>query len=330
MAATAVGFALMAALHPDIQALLQRAAASGRPAIAASTPAQAREVLAASRAALGEGPEMREVRNVSIPTRAGDIQGRLFQPFGDVDALAIYVHGGGWVLGALEDYEMVARALAYRARCAVFMPDYRLAPEHPFPAGLEDVEDAINWCTNTPGLDLARGLPVLLVGDSAGGNLIAAAKAEGGIAADITGLLLIYPVTDCDFDSPTYLQMGEVNQPTRDDMKWFFGHYTTEDRFADHRIAVLRHDGLAAFPPTTVVTAQCDPLCHEGNAFAVRLVQEGVVASVRCEAGLPHGFIRLFNLVPVADEAMDRLAADLRALMRGAATASSETAQREG
>ena len=163
-------------LHPLISQMFANLAQAGRPALSAGTPADARALTAASRAAFGAGPDLHRVQNLHIPTRSGSIAARLLQPAAEVKALLVYLHGGGWVVGELDDYDAMARTLAARSGCALLMHDYRLAPEHRFPAALEDAEDAIRWAAaHAPELVGAR-VPLLVGGDSAGTTAAGAEK----------------------------------------------------------------------------------------------------------------------------------------------------------
>ena len=257
---------------------------------------------------------MADVRELTIPTRGGSIGARLLLPARKVDGLLVYLHGGGWVVGELDDYDSMARTLAKRSNCALLMPDYRLAPEHPFPAALEDAQDAILWASQRIGELAGSPLPFLVGGDSAGGNLATVALLELGQRVATAAQLLIYPVIDCDTDTASYREQSEGMQLTRGDMQWFFNHYAPSGRHPDPRISPLRHKALASLTPTVLITAECDVLRDEGEAYAQRLAAAGVPVAARRVDGLPHDFIRLHNLVGAADEAITAIAADLARL----------------
>ncbi|MBC7657727.1 MAG: alpha/beta hydrolase [Frankiaceae bacterium] len=303
-------------LNPQIGEMFAAMVKAGRPAISAGSPKDARGLTSASRAALGPGPEMTEVRELSLPTRSGSIGARLLLPSNKVDGLMVYFHGGGWVVGELDDYDSMARTLAKRSNCAMLLPDYRLAPEHPFPAALEDTEDVIMWASQRIKELAGSSVPFLVGGDSAGGNLATVAVRDLGKRVPVTGQLLIYPVTDCDTDNASYRSQSDGMQLTRSDMQWFFRQYAPAERHADPRISPLRHQALGHLPPTVVITAACDVLRDEGEAYAQRLVAAGVSVTARRVAGLPHGFIRLHNLVAAADEAVTEIAADIARLCK--------------
>ena len=316
-------------LHPLISQMFATMAHGGRPALSAGTPADARALTAASRAAFGTGPELHRVQNLRIPTRSGSIAARLLQPAAEVKALLVYLHGGGWVVGELDDYDAMARTLAARSGCALLMPDYRLAPEHRFPAALEDTVDAIRWAAAHAEelVSASLPLPLLVGGDSAGANLATVAVHELLGPSDpsdpsnrlaVAGQLLVYPVTDADFTRASYRSCSQGMQLTREDMQWFFRHYAPPELHTDPRISPLRRPAHGGLPPTVVITAEFDVLRDEGEAYAARLAAAGVLVTARRMDSLPHGFIRLHNLVDAADTALSTIAADLARLATAA------------
>lgn len=295
-------------LHPTLKNMLDAAQAARRPGFAAGTPAQAREMVKSMRAALGSGPADVAMQALQVPTRTGPMAAQLYSPAQASAGLVVYLHGGGWVCGALEDYAVLARTLAARSGCQVLLLDYRLAPEHPFPAGLEDVQDALVWASQQL-LGGARWRPPLLVaGDSAGANLgLASVLAlRGRIAVALQ--LYFYPVTDSDLERDSYLHYSEGMPLTRQDMQWFFGHYAPPSMWADERISVLRSADLAGSPRTWIATAEYDVLRDEGEAYAQRLRAAGVEVELLRAPGLAHGFARLFNLVDRADDVIQQAA----------------------
>ena len=316
-------------LHPIVSQMFATMAQAGRPALSAGTPADARALTAASRAAFGAGPDLHRVQNLRTPTRSGSIAARLLQPAAEVKALLVYLHGGGWVVGELDDYDAMARTLAARSGCALLLPDYRLAPEHRFPAALEDAEDAIRWAAAHGEALVGAPLPLLVGGDSAGANLATVAVHElfgqsGQLdrydRLALAGQLLIYPVTDVDFSRESYLSCSQGMQLTRADMQWFFQQYAPPELHTDPRISPLRRPAHGGLPPTVVITAECDVLRDEGEAYAARLAAAGVPVIARRIDSLPHGFIRLHNLVDAADTALSIIAADLAWLATAAGT----------
>jgi acetyl esterase len=296
-------------LHPVLALMLEAGRLAGRPQLSDGTPADARLLVAAGRQALGAGPAVAAVREVSIATRAGSIPGRLFRPLTPAVGLIVYLHGGGWMIGALDDFDAFARTLAARSGCALLLVDYRLAPEYSFPAGLDDAEDAIRWaaahCADLAG----RSVPLIVAGDSAGANLaiVAALELRGQVKLAIQ--LLFYPVTDADTDTPSYRAYGTDYFLTQKDMQWFFRHYAGEHPVTDPRIAPLRCNDLNGAPATWIATAEYDVLRDEGEVFAQRLLASGVPVHMHRYMGLSNGFARLMNLVDAADQALSDAAA---------------------
>jgi acetyl esterase len=301
------------AVHPAILSMLEKARQAGVPALSAGTPDDARKLLAQMRIVLGPGVDVGARTKLAIPTRSGSIPGLLLTPRDPAIGLVTYLHGGGWMIGAPADYEVLARTLVAQSGCALLLPDYRLAPEHPFPSGLEDCEDALLWSWQQRERLLGHALPLVVAGDSAGGNLATVAAAALRDRMDLAGQILVYPVTDADFDTNSYREYGQGDLPlSREDMRWFFGHYAPPASWADPRIAPLRSLPVRGLPPTVVVTAENDVLRDEGEAYAARLHAEGVEVLLRRCPGMTHGFIRYHHLVDVAGQAVAQLARDLR------------------
>jgi acetyl esterase len=287
---------------------------SGAKLISAGSPAEARAAAAARREVAGSGPDMAEVRDFTIPGRTHGINARLYRPHGDQPGTVVYLHGGGWVIGCLDDFDLTARVLADRSKRSVVMPDYRLAPEQPFPAALEDCEDCVLWVAQSR----PKGEPIAIAGDSAGANLatVTAASLRGRV--NLAMQLLAYPVTDCNFDTPSYLSESDGMSFTRDDMRWFFNHYAPPGLHSDPRISPLRNPDLSGLPPTLIITAEHDILRDEGEAYADRLRAAGVVVEFRCYRGVTHGFLRHYNHLDVARAAIVESAASLADAMGSA------------
>ncbi|KQS54765.1 hypothetical protein ASG36_20155 [Geodermatophilus sp. Leaf369] len=297
-------------LHPFVAALLERQRAAGAPGLSAGSPEDARALVAAGRAGLGEGPDLLERREVAVPTRSGSVRSLLLVPHGGVTGVLVYVHGGGWVVGEPEDFETLGRELASRTGCAVLLPDYRLAPEHPFPAGLEDVEDVLAHVQSARVDLVGADLPWVAAGDSAGANLLTVALRRHR-ELECRLQVLVYPVTDTDTDGPTYTEFGTGLPLTRADMRWFLDHYLGQDDDLRHSpdVAPLRATDLAGLPPALVLTAEHDVLRGEGEAYAAALSAAGVPTQVERSPGVAHGFLRMHNLFDVAHGAVVRIAA---------------------
>jgi acetyl esterase len=295
------------ALHPYIAALVDSLKAL--PALSAGSPDDARALVAAGRARLGAGPALHRVEDLCIAGQDGPVPARLYLPDATPQATIVFLHGGGWVVGALDDYDTYLRTLTARSGLAVLAVDYRLAPEYPFPAGLTDCRDVLAavLAGTVPGLPAG---PVVVMGDSAGGNLATVACA--GMAGRVALQLLYYPVTDHDFARPSYAAHGTGLLLTAADMAWFFHHYAPPGQWADPAISPLRHPDLSGHPPALVVTAEYDVLCDEGEAYADLLAQAGVAVTRRRVPGVTHGFIRLHPLFDGADAELTTIAADIR------------------
>jgi acetyl esterase len=261
---------------------------------------------------------MARVEPVTIPGPAGEIGARLYVPPLDSQEslpLLVYFHGGGWVIGDLETHDDPCRFLAAHSDAALLAVDYRLAPEHPFPAAVEDAEAAYRWAVANCERLRADPSRIAVGGDSAGANLAAAlclmARDAG---AQLPAMqLLIYPATDATGKAASRRTFGEGFLLTRNDMDWFEERYLPQhsDR-GDPRVSVLRAPDLSGLPPAYVATAGFDPLRDEGEAFAKRLREAGVPVALRRHPGLIHTFANLTAICPSARAAMLEAAGALR------------------
>ena len=264
-------------------------------------------------------PAMARVEALEIPGPAGTLPARLYVPPAAPKAAApllVYCHGGGWVIGDLDTHDGPCRFLAAHAGVAVLSIDYRLAPEHPFPAAAEDAWAAYAWTAANAarlGFDPSR---IGVGGDSAGGNLAAGVclMARGAEVLPPAMQVLIYPVTETSAEMPSRHMFDEGFLLTRGDMDFFEDHYLPPgaDR-ADPRTAVLKAEDLSGLPPAYVATAGFDPLRDEGEAYALRMRDAGVRVTLRRHPGLVHTFASLTAICPSARWAMLELAAALRA-----------------
>jgi acetyl esterase len=264
----------------------------------------------------GEPEPVARVENRTLPGPGGEIPVRIYAPEGSGPfPVLVYFHGGGFVLCDLETHDGTCRSLANGAGCLVVSVDYRLAPEHPFPAGPEDCHAVARWVAERGAEIGADPTRIALGGDSAGGNLAAVvalmARERGGPALRFQ--LLIYPVTDCSFDTDSYRDNAEGYFLTPAMMKWFWRQYLSEPSQADQPFASpLRAADLSGLPPAHVVTAGYDPLRDEGEAFAERLRAAGVPVSARRFDGMFHGFFGMTAFLDVAKEAMGESCEALR------------------
>jgi len=298
-------------LDPDARALLDMARASGRPRYEDGDPATARAALLASRFTLQTPPEqVAEVRALAT----GSIPLRLYRgngaPASGSPAL-VFFHGGGWVIGDLDSHDVLCRRLANAAPCTVIAVDYRLAPEHAFPAAFDDAVAATEWIVRhaaTLGID-AR---VAVGGDSAGGNL-AAAVTQALRGGPIALQLLLYPALDMRMDSASHGRFADGVLLTHRTMRWFRDHYlAAESDGEDWRASPLLANDLLQLPPAYVLTAGHDPLADEGIAYARRLRDAGVPVFHRHAAGQMHGFLTADAFIARAGEVIDEIGEVLR------------------
>jgi acetyl esterase len=251
-----------------------------------------------------------------VPGPAGEIPLRVYRPESGATLPAlVYFHGGGWVIGSVETHDGSCRDLANRIGCVVVSVGYRLAPEHPYPAATEDCYAATKWVSENAaelGVDPGR---IGIGGDSAGGNLTAAvalmARDRGGPA--LRHQLLVYPVTDADFNRASYRENAEGYLLTTKAMEWFWGHYVPDPaQRQDAYAAPLRAADLSGLPPAFVLTAEYDPLRDEGEALARRLEQAGVKTRLTRYDGAIHGFFAMGLLAEVARRAVEDAAREVQ------------------
>jgi acetyl esterase len=248
----------------------------------------------------------------SVEDRVVDgVRVRLYRPDaeGPVPAL-VFFHGGGWVVGSLESHDPVCRAIAARGPAVVVSVDYRLAPEHCFPAGVEDAWTATEWVASH--LDELGADRFAVGGDSSGGNLAAVVALRArDLGLPLALQVLIYPVTDCDLDSPGYAEHGVGLNLTRAKMEWYWGKYMDGADPAQPEASPLRAAAVAGVAPALIIAAAYDPLAHEAEEYARRLEAAGVSVELRRYEGQIHGFVRLAALTPDAGRALDEIAAAL-------------------
>ncbi|MGV9254371.1 alpha/beta hydrolase [Streptomyces sp. NPDC003697] len=259
---------------------------------------------------------MTEVHQSHVPTADGGVPVRVYVPAGARPGALLYFHGGGWVIGTLDTYDGVARSLANRCGMAVVAVDYRLAPEHPYPAALDDcLAVAMAIEAGALGPTLSPG-PLVVAGDSAGGNLAAALaiRARDRHGPRVDAQVLVYPITDATMSCASYRESGEGFFLTAAEMAWYWEMYLGERRgTVDPGFSPLHADVLAGLPPALVITAEYDPLRDEGEAYARRLADAGVEVRLRRFDGLIHGFFRATAVFDGAQEALDEVAEFVRA-----------------
>jgi acetyl esterase/lipase len=297
------------ALHPQAQAVLDTIASLGYPPITEVSPKEARAIRRAH--VQPSAIELHEVRAAD----AEGIPARLYRPTDDEDiGLLVYFHGGGWVVGDLETHDSTCRALAAESGQAVLAVDYRLAPEHPFPAGLDDALAAMRWASSHAAeLGYSAG-KLAIGGDSAGANLAAVVTQEA--AVPIRFQLLVYPVIDARCNTTSYEDFADGPYLTRASMEWYIAHYLSGGEGApdDPRVSPLLGDdeALAKSPPTHVVIVETDALRDEGEAYAARLESAGVPTTLRRYEAMFHGFFALPELIDAGREAVAEAGRELR------------------
>jgi acetyl esterase len=300
-------------LDPAFDAVVQALRALGPRS--AMDPAQVRLLYGNMQRPAPDGTA--ETTALTIPGPAGPIPARAYRPTAAEGPLGVvvYFHGGGWVLGGLDTHDDTCRQLARAAGCVVVSVDYRLAPEHRFPAAVEDAEAATRWVAEHAGELGGEPGRLAVAGDSAGGNLAAviARRARDAGAPSLRFQLLVYPVLDCDFSRPSYELNDEGLLLSRDDMIWFWGHYLPdEERRTDPDASPLRAADLSALPPAMVIVAYHDPLRDEDEAYAGRLAEAGVPVTLRRWDGMMHGFFSMGTWVAGGREAMAEAGEALR------------------
>jgi acetyl esterase len=303
-------------LDPQAQKVVDALVALNLKPIKDSTPAEAREAMRTRTAALGPVEDVAAVADHRVPVAGGEITVRVYRPAGHgPHPVLVFYHGGGWVIGDLYTHDGICRSTVNAAGCAVAAVDYRLAPEFKYPVAVEDSYAALTWVVASAtrlGLDPAR---VAVGGDSAGGNLSAAVAllARERRGPRLLLQLLIYPVTNYDFGTPSYRENATGYVLTTEDMRWFWRHYLArEEQGAEPTASPFRAKSLAALPPALVITAGCDPLRDEGEAYAARLRDAGVPVTLTQYPGMFHGFIRMTRILDQARVALDEMARALR------------------
>jgi acetyl esterase len=300
-------------LDPELAAVVEEFEAMGVPSWHTMSVSAARR-LEEELFSAGTGPELDWVRDIAIDGPGGDLPLRVYGPARENPPVLVFYHGGGWTLGTLDSADDICRELAARSGALVVSVDYRLAPEHPFPAAPEDALAALDWVAAHA--DEFRADPERLgvAGTSAGGNLAAAtAMRARGTDTDLDGQFLLYPICDHDFETGSYREHADAPLLSRAAMQWFWGQYLRSPVDTVNPYAsVLRADDLAGVAPATVLTAGNDVLRSEGVAFAEKLDSAGVATTHHHYPAMAHGFLSTTDDVAIADTAMDRLAEQIR------------------
>jgi acetyl esterase len=307
-------------LHPQATALLAMIEDSGAPPLYELSAVDARAQAATLNELVGAGPELPRVEDFSIPTTAGQIAARRYVP-DDPAATVLWLHGGGWVICDLDSHDAMCRMLARSSGARVIAVDYRRAPEHPFPEPLEDCWDALRWVGDQHG-----DQPLILGGDSAGGNLAAvcALRARDRGGPDLALQILVYPATDHEMTRPSYLEHGSGPETflTIREMEWFANQYFADpEARTNPEAAPLRAEDLSRLAPAIIVTAEYDPLRDDGLAYAERLREAGVPVTHHHYDDMIHAFFSLVNIFDRGNQAVEQVGADIRAALAGSPAA---------
>jgi acetyl esterase len=314
-------------VRPDAEAMLAMLAAAGSPPINEVDPATGREAMRAM-AQIGERPrgELAEIKDIGIPGRHGhSIPARLYRAHLSAEPapVVIFYHGGGWVIGDLDVYESLCAEIARTLNLDVLSIDYRLAPEHVFPAAAEDCLDATKWLAASPAEIGHKVTGLVPSGDSAGGNLAAVVSQQlhGKLPAPILAQWLIYPGVDMAAEGGSLHEFADGYLLTNALMTWFQNHYLGKDADPRDPLASPLHGDVAGQPPTLVFTCGLDPLRDQGRAYAAKLIGAGVRTIFREASGQVHGSVTLRGAIPSAHDDLHANLRDLKTLIDEAVAA---------
>jgi len=301
-------------LDPQAQAMRDRAAAAGVAPLYTLSIEQARAAdLAAIQAAAGSGEAVHSVVNREIPGPGGVLPIRIYRPSDDPLPTLVYFFGGGWTLGNLDTSDAICRTLANAVPCQVVAVGYRLAPEHKFPAAVDDCYAATQWVA-----DSFAG-PIAVAGDSAGGNLAAVVSllSRDRAVPELAAQVLIYPNTDHRSDTASMRENDDPALFNHRSVAWYWSHYlrSPEDG-RDPLVSPLLASDLTGLPPALVITAEYDPLRDEGEAYAARLESSGVPVESTRYSGMPHGFVAMSGILDAGKHALTQIAAYLSTWLR--------------
>jgi acetyl esterase len=282
------------------------------------TPEEARAFGSSLADTAGPAPAMARVEEHTLERdggSAGNVGLRVLVPIDPPAGVIVYYHGGGWVIGSIDEFDTLARKLAERTSCAVVLVAYRLAPEHRYPVAADDAYAALEWTAANLQRIAGGEVPLFVAGDSAGGNLsaVVAVRARDRKGPEIALQILIYPVTDADFDRPSYTDPENALLLTREAMIWFWDHYVPDPaRRAEPDASPLQTADLSGLPPAVVLTAEYDVLRDEGEAYAQRLADAGVPVDLRRYPGQMHGFF-ILQMLPGSELGYQQVVKAIRA-----------------
>jgi len=321
-------------LNPQSAEILKAAAESGAPGLGEGTPQENRDTFAGTIALLGlPAPDVKKINKVNIPGPNGDIRTNIIFPAGDHNdsdglPILIYYHGGGWVIGSPETHQGETCFYANEANCIVVVPDYRLAPEHPFPAAPQDCYAVLEWVAANAADLGGNASKIAVAGDSAGGNLsaVVAQMTKANNGPDLVLQLLIYPATRMGSSTQSYKDFYDGYFLTGKAMNWFFNHYLKNaDDWDDLLASPLLTEVLTGLAPAYVLTAGFDPLRDEGKAYADRLKEAGVPVVHVCYEEQIHGFASMAGALDEGKQFLREAAAVLRQAFTASASPNDKT-----
>jgi acetyl esterase len=303
--------------HPEVNALLDELAASGRPSSRTLPLPDGRRNFAELIEPVTSYPEVAAAEDRSVEVGGRDVPVRVYRPDGPARAgAAVFLHGGGWVFGDLRSHDGMCRAITRQSRVTMVAVDYRRAPEDPFPAAVEDAVGVIRWLAGHGGEIGVPPGPLAVVGDSSGGNLAAAAalvlRDDGG-TSPLSFQALLYPATDPGMGTVSYQENADDPFLSRDEMTWYWSSYGGGKAPDDPRAALSAVTDLSGLPPSYVLVAGLDPLRDEGLAFAAALRRSGVPVRCREYSDMPHGFLLFAGRLSRAREGLAEVAGQVAA-----------------
>lgn len=310
-------------LDPQAQMLLDKAASAGLPPVFTLPVEQARQRMIAAFVTSDEPEPIAAVENRNIAGPAGDIPIRLYWPEGKGPfPITVFYHGGGWTLNNLDTHDTICRSITRQAECLTVSVDFRLAPEHPFPAVIEDSYAALKWVAENAASIRGDAKCIAVAGDSSGGNQAAVmtllARDQGG--PDIVYQVLIYPVVDYYLPgTQSYEENATGYSLSRDFMIWFWNNYLPPETDPKNPlISPLQASDLSGLPPALIITAEFDPLRDEGEAYAARLRDAGILVNLRRYEGMMHGFVIQHKLLDKGKMGLQEITLSLRSAFKAA------------
>ncbi|QDV41915.1 Carboxylesterase NlhH [Stieleria neptunia] len=302
-------------LHPQAKAFVDTLAEEDRPSWEELGVEKAREVFLTFEEMCGDAPELARIDDHTMPC---GLRLRLYSDHATAVPVTVFFHGGGWVLGNLDTHDAFCRRLADASGCAVVAVDYRLSPEHPFPGPIEDCYRATQYVVENAARLNVDASRLAVAGDSAGGHLAASVAIKARDRADfpIALQVLLYPVIEPNFETPSYREFADGFGLTRDTMRWFWQQFLG-GRAAAPEAAPSHAESHQDLPPALVITAEYDVLRDEGNRYAQRLQTSGVDVQHRQQDGMLHAFLHFAGIFDTGMEVGQHVAAEIGARLRG-------------